>query len=350
MDYLQEFLDFCQYQRGLSPNTQRGYASDLFQYFQWLNTKGIDPVSVKVRDIDSFLIWLRKEKSISIQSLNRKMYCLKSFYRWLQRIEAIEKNPLDLFQNTKQPKLLPRYLTEEQQNALLLASQNGNHRNQRNHWLGKRDYLMILLFLDTGLRVSELCTLEVRNLNLSEGALKVIGKGSNEREVVLSDRLIKAIREYLDMVSSIELNHAVGPGLPSRGVNLGAVAKEMGISRNSASGALFGNSKKRLKQLRSYVDDRIRPLPIKYLFFNQRGKPMNTRHIFRLVQGIGSRAGIPDLYPHALRHTFATNLRRKGGDLLLIKESLGHSSVSTTEIYAHLGDGEYKERLRRLVN
>jgi site-specific recombinase XerD len=350
MGYQEQFLDFIQYQRGLSTNTQRGYTFDLCQYLQWLSSRGIDPTLVKVRDIDSFLIWLRKEKGVSIQTVNRKMYCLKSFYRWLQRIEAIEKNPLDLFQNTRQPKLLPRYLTEEQQKALLDASQNGNHRNQRDYWLSERDYLMILLFLDTGLRVSELCTLEVRNLNLSEGTLRVIGKGSKEREVVLSDRLIKAIREYLDMVSRIELNHTVGPGLPSRGLNLGMVAKEMGISHHSALGAVFGRSEKRLEQLRSFVDERVRPLPIKYLFFNQQGKPMNTRHIFRLVQEIGSRAKIPDLYPHMLRHTYATNLRRKGGDLLLIKESLGHSSVSTTEIYAHIGDGEYRQKLRELVN
>jgi site-specific recombinase XerD len=209
---------------------------------------------------------------------------------------------------------------------------------------------MIHLFLDTGLRVSELCTLEVRNLNLSEGVLKVFGKGSKEREVVLSDRLMKAIREYLDMVSQIELDHTVGPGLPSRGVNLSAVAKEIGITWSSAYAAISGHSVKRLEQLRSFVDDRIRPLPMKYLFFNQQGRPMNTRHVFRLVQKIGSRAGIPDLYPHMLRHTYATNLRRKGGDLLLIKESLGHSSVSTTEIYAHIGNGEYREKLRSLIN
>ena len=127
------------------------------------------------------------------------------------------------------------------------------------------------------------------DINLEDGTLRVLGKGQKERIVVLSDRLIEAIRERFNNGSDL-------------------------------------------------------------LFFNQWRKQLDTRHGFRIVQEIGERAGIENLHPHLLRHSFATNLRRKGADLLLIKEALGHASVSTTEIYAHLGEQEYKERLRELIN
>jgi integrase/recombinase XerD len=126
----------------------------------------------------------------------------------------------------------------------------------------------------------------------------------------------------------------------------------MKMSYDTASDVIFHDHPRshRLQELKKYINEKIKPLPLKYLFFNQQGRPMDTRHVFRIIQEIGKQAGIENLYPHMLRHTFASTLRGKGADLLLIKEALGHSSVSTTQIYAHLGAGEYQSKMKELIN
>jgi site-specific recombinase XerD len=287
--YVEEFLDFCQYQRSLAENTIRSYQWDLKQYFEWLESQHLELFSVKIAHVDRFIINLRK-LGISIKSVNRKLYCLRAFYRWLQRIEVIQRNPLDLMQHIREPKCLPKYLTENQQEALIQASNNAFHPKLK--WSAQqrqRDHLMVLLLLDCGLRVSELCRLRKEDINLEDGIARILGKGGKEREVVLSDRCLESLRG----------------------------------------------------SFQSETD---------FILFNQQMEPLNSRSAFRMLKQIGKSAGILNVHPHLLRHTFASNLRRRGGDLLLIKEALGHSSVSTTEIYAHLGSQEYKEKLRDLIN
>ena len=157
-------------------------------------------------------------------------------------------------------------------------------------WLKTRDHLMIILLLDTGLRISELCRIRKGDINFQEGTLLVYGKGSKERLVILSDRCIKALRDCLK-----ETNGDI-------------------------------------------------------LFLNQRNRALGTRHAFRLVRDIGRRAGISNLHPHMLRHSFASTLRKKGADLQLIQESLGHSSIVTTQMYSHISTDEYKRQLKEFLN
>jgi site-specific recombinase XerD len=307
---------------------------------------------VKVKDIDAFLISLRKKGENSIQTVNHKMYCLKTFYRWLHRVEVVKTNPLEVFQNSRTAKPLPRYLTQQEQDALLQTSDKFEYKSRREVWLRKRDHLMIVFFLDTGLRVSELCSIERKNLDLDQGILRVIGKGSKEREIVLSNRIVEKTREFLPIVEEVRLNRAVGPGLAARGLTLEDVVEGLPFSYVTLTRMIYSEqpNSNRVEQFKNYVDKKIKPLPIKYLFFNQQGHPMNTRHVFRIVREAGKRAGIKDLHPHILRHSYASNLRTKGADLLLIKEALGHSSVMTTEIYAHINDGQYREKLKSLIN
>ena len=287
MDYLTEFLDFCQYQRSLAENTIRSYRWDLKQYFNWLEGQHLELVSVKIMDVDRFIISLRKLGK-GIKTVNRKLYCLRAFYRWLQRIEVIQKNPLDLMQHIREPKCLPKYLTESQQEALIQASSNGYHPNKWSDQQKQRDRLMVFLLLDCGLRVSEICRLKKEDINLEDGVARIFGKGSKEREVVLSDRCIEALKGTFQ----------------------------------------------------SETD---------FILFNQQKEPLNSRSVFRFLKQIGKNAGL-NVYPHLLRHSFASNLRRRGADLLIIRDALGHSSVSTTQIYASLGAGEYKEKMRELIN
>lgn len=341
MDYKEDFLDYLRYQRGLSINTLNSYGWDLKIFFKWANERELRPEEAKPRDIDSFLIWYRKNGG-SIQSVNRKAYCLKRFYRWLLRIEVIERNPLDLFDNIKGPKPLPQYLTKSQQEALLRVAKKGNNEAA---WVNRRNYLMILLLVDSGLRIAELCNLEMKGVNLSEGIIRGTGKGSKEREVVLSDRPQEAPKAYLKMFEKIRFKGATCPGLASRGWNLKKVADSMGVSHPMSGTAVTGNANRLLGKIRRFVKENLDDLPIRFLFFNKNGKVLSTRHAFRIIQGLGEKAGIKNMHPHTLRHTFATNLRQRGADLLLMREALGHSSVSTTQIYAHNGNDE-----KRLVN
>jgi site-specific recombinase XerD len=347
MDYITDFLDYLKYYWGLSENTLKSYGWDLKIFSKWANERELRPQDAKIKDIDSFLIWTRKN-GVSIRTANRKAYCLKSFFRWLLRNEIIDKNPLEFFRNIKSPKPLPRYLTNEEQEKLLKAARQGNGEAP---WIRRRNHLMILLLLDSGLRINELCTLEMENVNLSEGILRVLGKGSKEREVILSDRVSRAIRPFLKSLERIKFNgDGVGPGLASRGITLQKLALQLGISRENAEKSVEGGNKRRLKEIRAFVREKIEPLPISFLFFNKNGKTLCQRHAFRIIKEIGQKAGIDGLHPHLLRHSFASNLRQRGADLLLMGDALGHSSVSTTQIYAHIGNDERRQELKRLVN
>jgi integrase/recombinase XerD len=349
-NYLEEFLDFCQYQRSLADNTIRSYRWDLKQWTTWLRDRDLDLIRVKIRDIDNFFISLRKEGR-SVGSINRKIYCLKMFYRYLQRIEIIEKNPLDFMKNIRQPKHLPKYLTKEQQEALIQVLDDRYHPYKWGKWLKIRDRLMILLLLDTGVRISELCAIKKTDIDLEEGSIRIFGKGAKERFVILSERCIDLIKGVLqDDLREID-GFPLGKGkskldifrseilaLLKNGSTQTCLARKYGTTEANLCRWLQKN-----REIKTYGSDEI-------LFSNQQGRQLNTRHAFRLVQEIGERAGINGLYPHLLRHTYATNLLRKGGDLLLIREALGHSSVATTEIYSHLGQEEYKSKLRALIN
>ena len=115
MDYLQDFLDFTQYVRGRAPNTIQSYKFDLREFLAWIQGRGLEPQNVKSTDIDTFFIYLRKEKENSPASVNRKLYCLKNFYKWLLRTDVIQKNPLLYCDRVKEPSTLPKYLTPQEQ-------------------------------------------------------------------------------------------------------------------------------------------------------------------------------------------------------------------------------------------
>jgi integrase/recombinase XerD len=347
MDYKDNFLRYCLQRRSFSENTVRGYEFDLRQYFEWLEKNERQITSISVRDLDAYVIWL-KEKGFAATSVNRRISCIKAFYRWLLRMEVVNKNPLEAFDCLKQPKILPRYLSKDEQERLIEAARKGNGEVK---WVRDRNYLMTLLLLDSGLRIGELCGLEMKNLNLKDGILRVFGKGSKEREVILSDRVLQAMKAFLKNVEKVEFtgNH-VGPGLASRGFKLETVAKALGFSHQKAWGAVRGKGRPTLQKIQTFIRERVQPLPIRILFFNKNGKALGTRHAFRIIKELGEKAGVQGLFPHALRHTFATNLRERGADLLLTKEALGHASVITTQIYAHIGNEKRMQELKRLIN
>jgi site-specific recombinase XerD len=353
MHYIQDFLDFTQYVRGRAENTINAYRYDLRNFFAWLHDRGLEPQNVKSTDIDAYFIYLRKVKGNAPGSVNRKLYCLKNLYNWLLRTDVIQKNPLQFCDRLKEPSKLPHYLTPTQQEALIQAAQNGNGAKRIGYYSRERTYLLLLLLLDCGLRIQEACNVKVPDIDLNEGILKVRGKGDKERIAVLSDRLIAALRKYLNRVNVIDVSGKVRPGIQARGLTLSDVSRETGIPFSTVIELTVARRHdckgKRSRELQAFIDEKVKPLPLQYLLFNRGGKPLNTRQAFRIVREIGRKAGV-EIHPHLLRHSFAVNLRRKGGDAMLLKEALGHSSILTTQIYCGFTDGEFKERMRQLVN
>lgn len=354
MDYLQSFLDYTSLVRGRSANTIQSYRYDLSQFLDWVKENELDPLKIRPVDIDEFFIWLRKGKGNAAGTINRKRSGLIALYRWFQRKELIVKSPMEFVSPMKEPKTLPNYLTPQQQEALILAAQNGTPAKRIHQYVRERAFLLLLLLLDCGLRIGEACSLKWEAIDLDDGTMKVNGKGEKERIAILSNRLLSALREYADRVSEIDLEGKLRAGIPARGLNLIEVGKESGIPYRTVMGIAVARrgteNGKRSRQLERFIDEKIRPLPLQYVLFNRAGKPLNTRQAFRIIRDIGRRAGIKALHPHLLRHTFAVNLRRKGGDTMLLKEALGHSSILTTQIYCGFTDGEFKDRMRQLVN
>ena len=265
----------------------------------------------------------------------------------------IQRDPLQFCDRLKEPSTLPHYLTPTEQSALIQAAQNGNGAKRIGYYSKERTYLLLLLLLDCGLRIQEACSVKVPDIDLNEGILKVRGKGDKERIAVLSDRLIKAIKEYLNRVNVIDVSGKVRPGIQARGLTLNDVSRETGIPLPTVIeltvSRRHGCKGKRSRELQAFIDEKVKILPLQYLLFNRGGKPLNTRQAFRIVREIGRSAGI-EIHPHLLRHSFAVNLRRKGADTMLLKEALGHSSIITTQIYCAFTDGEFKDRMRQLVN
>jgi len=354
MDYLQDFLDFTHFVHGRSDNTVQGYRFDLSQFLEWAKGAGLDITKLKPTDIDDLFLWLRREKGNTAQSVNRKRSSLNGFYKWLLRKELVSKNPMEFVNRMKEPKTLPKYLTPQEQEGLISAAQNGDGAKRIGSYSRERTYLLILLLLDCGLRIGEACSLKWDSVNFDDGTLKVNGKGDKERMAILSDRLSSALKAYHNKVSEIDLEGKVRPGIPARGFKLAQIAQESGIPFGTvtelAVAKRYQSKGKRSRELQTFIDEKVKPLPLQYILFNRGGKPLNTRQAFRIVREIGRRAEIKGLYPHLLRHTFAVNLRRKGADTMLLKEALGHSSILTTQIYCGFTDGEFKEKMKELIN
>ena len=355
MDYQPAFLDYVRFSQGRSNNTVQTYSYALTSFIEWAKSVNLEVEKARPMDIDDFFIWLRKEKGNASRSVNHKRSCLNMFYKWLLRKELISRNPMEQVDRMKEPKTLPHYLTPEEQEALILASQNGNGAKRIGAYSRERTHLLILLLLDCGLRIGEACRLKWESVNLNEGILKVNGKGEKERIAIISNRLLSALEAYRNKVTEIDLERKIRPGIQARGWNLRKIAKEsripfltvieLVVARRPES--IKGN---REKELQTFIDEKVKPLALQYLLFNRGGGPLNTRQAFRIIRDIGIKGGIKNLYPHLLRHSFAVNLRRKGADTMLLKEALGHSSILTTQIYCGFTDGEFRERMRGLIN
>ncbi len=273
-EQIRAFLLHLETERSLSPHTLAAYGRDLEQFSSFVS--GALGEGAAADEVDHLLLrrfMAHLARSAAKSSLGRKLAVIRSFYRHLLRIGAVSRNPAELISSPKREQRLPFHLNIDQATALV-----ENPADDETY--GLRDRAILETLYSSGLRVSELTGLDIRDLDLTAGMLRVLGKGGKERIVPLGRRAVQAVEEYL-----------AGRG-----------------------GVVSGP-----------------------LFLNSRGNRINRRGVARVVENHAKRiAAFKTISPHTLRHTFATHMLEGGADLRAIQELLGHASLSTTQKYTHV--------------
>ncbi len=287
-DLALDFLGSLELERGLSRNTLEAYGSDLHQYGEFLTRHGLDPLAVAPTDLADFVSELASGRegkaAVAPATLQRKIACLRSFYRHLRREQIIDHDPTSELRPPRSPGRLPKVLSRDEVNRLL-AQPSGSSP------AALRDRALLETMYACGLRASEAIGLELSELDLEAGILRARGKGSKERLVPVGSKAVSSLDAYLD------------------------------------------KARPRLVGLR---DER-------HVFVNLRGVGLSRQGLYKIVQRHARSAGLERrMSPHTLRHTFATHLLAGGCDLRSLQEMLGHADVGTTQIYTHLST----ERLR----
>lgn len=276
---IERFMDFLKAEQGVSDHTLRAYGKDLKEFFSFIDKK---PKDIDYLDIRGFLASLHHRR-LKKSSIARKLASIRSFYKYLHREGHVKKNPAKLISLPKVPKDLPRFLDIDEVFSLMDKPEGDTFK-------ATRDKAILELLYSSGLRVSELTSLDISDLDNKESLIRVKGKGKKERIVPVGSKAIDAIQNYL----------------PER-ISL----------RKKSSPALF---------------------------LNNRGGRLTQRSVRRILLHYSRMINLKgDLSPHTLRHTFATHLLHEGADLRSIQELLGHSSLSTTQRYTHVDIGHLTE-------
>ena len=280
-ELISEFLRYLLIDKGYSNNTIESYKRDLNKFLEYIKDKSIDKISKE--DLKNYIKYLKKE-NLSEKSIARNISSLKSFYKFLVIEKYITHNPSDVLFLPKVKKSLPNTLTEDEVLKLLdiELTDNFSYRNKA----------MLELMYATGLRVSELVNLKLQDIDFSQDIIRTFGKGSKERVIPIGDYA----KEYLK------------------------------------------------KYIYEYRGGMLKRESCEYLFLNNHGKQMTRQGFFKIIKKIAKEKVInKDLSPHTLRHSFASHLLKYGADLRTIQELLGHSDISTTQIYTHITNEELKK-------
>ncbi len=280
---IDSFIEYLVTERSSAENTMSSYSNDLKAFGLWLDEKGLSFDKVDYYNLAGYTTAI-KETGLKITSINRRLSTIRQFYRFLLDEGIIEMNPTRDIVMPKRAQYLPEVLNVNEVEGLLNAPDTSKP-------LGKRDKAMLELLYATGLRVSELIKLKLNNINLGAGFLLARGKGGKERLVPMGEKAISWTREYIETVR------------PSM------------IVKKSET-----------------------------LFFSNRGTAMSRQNFWYIIKRYALAAGIfRDISPHTLRHSFATHLLTGGADLRSVQMMLGHSDISTTQIYTHITSQRLKE-------
>ena len=287
-DNINKFLDYLKYEKNFSDYTVINYKKDLEKFTKFLEKEKIDNINnINLSIIRNYLVFLHNLK-LSKKTICRHISTLRTFFKFLSKRSIINNNPMLLISNPKVDKKLPKFLYEEELETLLKIP-------DENTIEGIRDCLIVELFYSTGVRVSELSNLKIKDINFNEKKILILGKGNKERIVFYGEKCSKLLNQYLNKSRPNLLN-----GIDSA-----------------------------------------------YLFVGKKKDRLNENGIRIILKRILKMSGLEiKLTPHVIRHTFATDLLNNGADLRTVQELLGHENLKTTEIYTHITNERLKQVYR----
>ena len=278
----EDFQIHLSYEKRLSKNSVVAYVNDLREFADFLGGRAA-PEAASKEDVLDFIIHLN-EKGISNRSIARKLSGLKAYYVFLLKLDKIKKSPVELVDSPQYLRKLPDYLSLEEVESMLRTE----HDTPRE----VRDSCIVEMLYSCGLRVSELCDLKTGEISFENGIVRVFGKGRKERVVPVGKRALSAVKKYL------------------------SYRKELAAGRRTTD----------------------------FLFISRLGKRLSRVSVWSIVRKLAQREGIDkEITPHTLRHSFATHLVSDGADLRAVQEMLGHSDISTTQIYTHVSSKLLKD-------
>jgi integrase/recombinase XerD len=296
-DPIEKFLNYLSIEKGLSQNTLDAYERDVRRCLVNFRTRSPDRITRK--DLLGFLVKLQDD-GLSSRSMARTISSLRAFFRFLLMEKMVQEDPTDLLESPRGWLKPPKTLNQKEMENLLNLPKG-------NDPMGVRDDTMIELLYATGLRVSELVSLRLESINFQSGFLITLGKGAKERIIPLGDVCLTKLKTYLEQSRPRLLKHLPAARLPARQGQAGR--------------------------------------PCSILFVNRSGRKMSRQAFWHRLKYHARRAGITKtLSPHTLRHSFATHLLERGADLRSVQMMLGHSDITTTQIYTHVT----RERLKKL--
>jgi tyrosine recombinase XerD len=284
-DLVREYLSYLQVEKGLAKNSFESYRRDLAKLQNWAEKNGLDVVKLTRQDLREFLIDLSRE-NLSPSSVNRIISALRGFYKFLQFDRHIEKNPAENLDAQQKGFYLPKFLSQSEIERLLLVPDVSGE-------IGLRDRAILETMYACGLRVSEVCDLQIGDVDPDAGILTCKGKGSKMRKVPVGTSAVEWLKSYLKV--------------------------------------------RRKKE----------NIEIQNLFVTAHGRPITRQDVFKMVKECGEKIGREDISPHTLRHSFATHLIQNSADVRSVQQMLGHSDISTTQIYTHITDTHLRENYER---
>ncbi len=287
MDNLNMFLEYLEVIKKYSENTINSYRIDIEELLEFTTNKKINYINITKKEVNSYLEYLYN-KNIDKNTISRKLSSLRSFYNYLLNKEIIFYNYFNLIHNPRHQVKLPNYLKEEELDKMFSVPDIESP-------LGVRNRLILEILYATGVRVSELVNIKISDINFDNRTIKILGKGNKERMVVYGNHCNEILELYLN----------------------------------------------------SYRKELLKNKSNEYLLLNKNGNQITTRMIRNILDDIILKCSLDKhVYPHMIRHSFATAMLNNGADIISVKELLGHESVNTTTIYTHVTN----ERLKEVYN
>lgn len=280
-DLTREYLSYLQVERGLAKNSIASYERDLAKLKTWSGKNNFDIVQLSRKDLREFLIDLSRE-NLSATSVSRIVSALRGFYKFLQFDRHIAKNPAEDLDAPQKGSYLPKFLNQTEIEELLLVPDVSGE-------IGLRNRAILETMYAAGLRVSEVCSLRLSDIELDAGILTCKGKGSKTRKVPIGKSAVEWLKSYLVL--------------------------------------------RRRKE----------NIEIQNLFVSSLGNPLSRQDVFKMVKECGEKIGREDISPHTLRHSFATHLIQNRADVRSVQQMLGHADISTTQIYTHITDSHLRK-------